>query len=85
MVTASYAAAIVGLERMYYEVEEDGGVVEVCVIVSFPDIECPIQFHFSVSITTNHVTTGEQVLLIHYTTLHTLSLLSLNCFLHAFT
>ena len=40
--------AVVGLERTFYQVSEDVGVVEVCAIVYSPDITCPIAFPFDV-------------------------------------
>ena len=40
--------AVVGLEKTVQEASEEDGVVEVCVRVLSPDIECPIQFPFSV-------------------------------------
>ena len=46
--------AVVGLERTFYSVSEDVGVVEVCAIVYQPDsgITCPITFPFDVSLST---------------------------------
>ena len=40
------AAAVVGLERTFYQVSEDVGVVEVCAIVYNPSGACPITFPF---------------------------------------
>ena len=37
-----------GLERINLTVSEDVGVVELCARVFEPDIECPIEFSFSV-------------------------------------
>ena len=39
--------AVVGLEQTLYMVSEDVGLVELCVNVSSPIIECPITFSFS--------------------------------------
>ena len=48
----SVPAAVVGLEEISYRVVENEGVVEVCVVVYSPIIECPIEFPFSVSLST---------------------------------
>ena len=45
--------AVVGLERTFYQVREDVGVVEVCAIVYSPDISCPIEFPFNVGLSTS--------------------------------
>ena len=52
--------AVVGLERTFYEVMEEVGVVEVCVIVYQPDggITCPIAIPFNVSLSTLDGTAG---------------------------
>ena len=50
--------AVVGLERMFYQVREDVGVVEVCAIVYSPTIVCPINFPFNVSLSTSDNTAG---------------------------
>ena len=55
-----FSVALVSLESVYQEIGEDQGVVEVCVIVSFPDIECPIQFPFTVVLSTSDVSAGQQ-------------------------
>ena len=47
-----------GLERTIYSVFEDVGVVEVCVIMYSPAIDCPIAFPFDVSLSTNDNTAG---------------------------
>ena len=56
-------AAVVGLERTFYQVSEDVGVVEVCAIVFSPNgiISCPIAFSFDVSLSTNDNSAGEGV------------------------
>ena len=50
--------AVVGLEQTLYMVSEDVGLVELCVNVSFPIIECPIAFPFQVNLTTYSGTAG---------------------------
>ena len=60
------SVAVVGLERTHYEVGEEAGMVEVCVIVSFPNIECPIQFPFAVDLNTSDVIAGEQFIFYIY-------------------
>ena len=45
--------AVVGLERTLYQVSEDVGVVEVCAIIYHPNVTCPIEFPFTVNLTTN--------------------------------
>ena len=47
-----------GLERTFYSVPEDVGVVEVCAIVYSPNIVCPINFPFDVSLSTSDNTAG---------------------------
>ena len=44
--------ATVGLERTFFRVSEDVGVVELCANVSFPVIDCPIAFPFDVQLST---------------------------------
>jgi hypothetical protein len=44
--------AVVGLEKTFYPVSEDVGVVEICAIVYSPNTACPIEFPFSVSLST---------------------------------
>ena len=46
--------AVVGLEKIFYNVSEDVDVVEVCVIVYSPIVSCPINFTFDVSLSTNN-------------------------------
>ena len=41
-----------GLEKTFYSVSEDDGMLEVCAIVTSPGIGCPIQFPFQVSLST---------------------------------
>ena len=47
-----------GLERTSFTVSQDLGVVEVCSNVFEPIIECPIQFPFSVILSTADRTEG---------------------------
>ena len=53
-----FAAAVVGLERPSYTVSEDEGMVEVCAIVTSPDIMCPTEFSFQVNFSTTDGTAG---------------------------
>ena len=51
--------ARVGLERTFYSVSEDVGVVELCARVLYePVIECPIAFPFDVRLSTSDNTAG---------------------------
>ena len=50
--------AVVGLEQTFYYISEDGGAVEVCVVVHLPDIDCPIQFPFIVLLSTRDFSAG---------------------------
>ena len=54
------AAAVVGLERTFYQVSEDVGVVEVCAIVYSPEIDCPIAFPFDVRLRTLNGSAGKE-------------------------
>ena len=49
---------MVGLEKTFYSVSEDVGVVEVCAIVYSPTINCPIEFSFDVNISTSDGSAG---------------------------
>ena len=53
-------AAIVGLNRTFYQVSEDVGVVEVCAIVCSPKVDCPIEFQFTVRLTTTNDSAGKE-------------------------
>ena len=44
--------AVVGVERTEKSVSEDVGVVEVCVVVTSPDINCPVEFPFNIGVST---------------------------------
>ena len=50
--------AVVGLERTQYSVSEDVGAVEVCAVVTRPNIDCPIEFTFTVHFSTVNETAG---------------------------
>ena len=52
------AGATVGLEHTFYGVGENEGYVELCASVSFPEITCPIEFPFDVSLSTADGTAG---------------------------
>ena len=54
------AVARVGLERTFFSVSEDVGVVELCARVFEPDIECPIAFPFDVRLSTRDNTAGKR-------------------------
>ena len=51
---------MVGLERTFYQVSEDVGVVEVCAIVYSPEGDCPIEFLFTVRLTTTNDSAGKE-------------------------
>ena len=59
--------AVVGLEKTIYEVSDDVGVVTVCAIVYIPDIICPIQFAFNVTLSTSDERAG---ICMHYFVLY---------------
>ena len=45
--------AEVGLERTFYQVSEDDGVLEVCAVVYRQNFTCPIEFAFIVKLSTS--------------------------------
>ena len=47
-----------GIENTVYHVSEDEGVVEVCAVVSSPDIECPIEFQITARVITRDESAG---------------------------
>ena len=53
-----FPVAVVGVEHTSMSVLETDGVVELCVIVSSPDINCPISFPFEVRLSTSNATAG---------------------------
>ena len=54
----SNPGALVGLENTSYTVLEDAGAVEICAVISFPEITCPVSYHFEVVIRTISGTAG---------------------------
>ena len=50
--------AVVGLEQTFHSTREDGGSVEVCVVVYMPDSDCPIKFPFTVLLSTEDLSAG---------------------------
>ena len=52
--------AVVGLERTFFSVSEDVGVVELCAEVFEPVIACPIAFPFDVRLSTRDDTAGKR-------------------------
>ena len=67
-----YLDIVVGLERTFYQVLEDMGVVEVCAIVHLPDntVPCPITFTFNVSLSTSNITAGIINYYIYFNCIH---------------
>ena len=59
-----FSDAVVGLEKTFYSVSEDDGMLEVCAIVTSPDIGCPIQFPFQVSLSTTDGSAGTDFIII---------------------
>ena len=57
--------AVVGLERTLYHASEVVGVVEVCAVVYSPNIECPIEFLFGVTLYANDTGTGKLLNNVH--------------------
>ena len=49
---------MVGLDRTFYQVLEDVGVVEVCAIVHSPNITCPIEYTFHINLSTSNGSAG---------------------------
>ena len=47
-----------GLEQTFFHVMQGVGYVELCANVSFPEITCPIEFPFDVSLSTADGTAG---------------------------
>ena len=52
------SGAVIGLEQTLINVPEDIDVVELCVNVSFPAIDCPITFPFNIRLVTYDGTAG---------------------------
>ena len=51
---------VVGLERTSYQITEDVGVVEVCAVVHKPNITCPHELFFNVSLSTSDESAGNE-------------------------
>ena len=49
---------MVGFERTVADVEEDLGMVQVCVSIFTPIVECPVAFPFELIITTSDGNAG---------------------------
>lgn len=51
---------MVGLERTYYRVPENVGSVEVCIVVSWPEMSttCPIEISFTLDLTLSDHSAG---------------------------
>ena len=47
-----HAGAVVELEQTFFNVSEEVKVIELCVYVSYPPVECPIEFPFDVRVST---------------------------------
>ena len=50
--------AVVGLENTHQRVLVNEGAVEVCVSVSRPSVDCPIEFPFNLTVSTNSTIAG---------------------------
>ena len=53
------AGARVGLEQTFYRETEGFDVIELCAIVFYPNIKCPIKFPFNVQLLTADGTAGK--------------------------
>ena len=58
-VSFPHTEARVGLEQTFFNVIESVGVVEVCAIITFPSINCPVEFPFDVGLSTEDGTAGK--------------------------
>ena len=56
--SVTFTEAVVGLERTFFTVSEDVGVLELCARIFEPAIECPIEFPVDVILSTTHRTAG---------------------------
>ena len=54
----------VGLEKQLFKAHEEDELVEVCVVVDSPSIECPVKYSFNVSIWTEDKEAGTLRLLL---------------------
>ena len=52
IVIVTNTEAVVGLQRTFYQEDEDDGVVEVCLSVIRPNIGCPVTYPFDVLLIT---------------------------------
>ena len=50
-----------GLQRSLYQVDEDDGVVEVCISVYSPKVGCPVTYPFTVVLTSVAFSAGKHV------------------------
>ena len=50
-----------GLQRSFYQVDEDDGMVEVCIAVQSPNISCPVTHPFTLVVTTVDLSAGNNV------------------------
>ena len=48
-----------GLDPTFFDVSENVGHVQLCAVVSEPDITCPIKFPFEVELSTSDETAGK--------------------------
>ena len=55
-----------GLETTSYTVSEDQEEVVVCVEVSSPNINCPVQYDFDVLLSTDNGSAGMLILTVHF-------------------
>ena len=51
--------AVVGLDPTLFDVSENVSHVQLCAVVSEPDITCPIKFPFEVELSTSDETAGK--------------------------
>ena len=56
--------AVVGLEQTFFRVSEDVVVVELCAVVSSPDIDCPIAFPFEIILSTLDGSAGKSIIVV---------------------
>ena len=49
---------VVGLEKTFYHVSENAGVVEVCAVVYSQNVTCPIEFAFNINLLTTDRSAG---------------------------
>lgn len=72
-------AAIVGFNQSNYTIEEDGGAVEICIVVYQPDGEVPVEFEFEVEVTTGDGTAGSNFFISHCTEIFFAFVHTTNC------